>query len=113
MTKTEDTRFREFITRAIKANPVEARITRKVVTALAGTNPIVKVRDSEGGYVRVSTVQDVLDQVFNLEWCYLTTADGAWVMLVSGNDYDMISDYTTDLEDALAPVNAWVEKNRD
>jgi hypothetical protein len=33
------------------------------------------------------------------------------VFLVGGNEYDMISDYTIDLEAALKPVFAWIEKN--
>lgn len=33
---------------------------------------------------------------------------GSWVRLISGNATDYISDYTTDLEGALAPINAWL-----
>jgi hypothetical protein len=109
MTTTD--RFREFIDSQIKANPVEARITRKVVKALreAGT-PVVTVWDT-GVHTPVKTTRDVLDLVFNLDYCYLYTEAQDWVFLVGGNEYDMISDYTIDLEAALKPVFAWIEKN--
>jgi hypothetical protein len=105
--------LQDFIKEQIKARPIEAKITRKVVRALkaAGT-PVVKTWD---GYEseKVETMQDVLEQAFNLDEVYLYTADGSWVRLVMGNEYDLICDYTTDLEDALQPVNDWIEKNQD
>lgn len=34
----------------------------------------------------------------------------SWVRFVYGNDgYDVISDYTTDLEDVLAPIQKWID----
>lgn len=39
-----------------------------------------------------------------------TLAPQGWVRFVYGNDgYDVISDYTTNLEDVLAPVNAYAD----
>lgn len=98
-----------FIARQIESMPAEATVIRKVVKALkdAGT-PVVKVWDGEET-VSVRTTQDVLNEVFNLDQSWLMTANGSWVLIILGNEWDALSDYTTDLEDALAPVNAYIE----
>lgn len=102
------TDFKTFIAEAIKASPAEATTIRKVVCALkaAGT-PIVKVYDGEE-FVNVKTEQDILNEAFNLDWCRLYTEDNSWVFIVMGNEWDALSDYTLDLEDALAPVNEYL-----
>lgn len=96
--------FKVFIDEAIENSPIEARLTRKVIRALkdAGT-PVVEVFD---GYEteKVTTERSIMEQVFNLDECFLKTADGSWVRLTLGNEWDVITDYTTNLEDALKPV---------
>lgn len=103
--------LQDYIAKQIAARPVEAKITRKIVRALkaAGT-PVTRVFDG-GEMVKVSTEQDILTEVFNLDISWLYTKDGSWVMLVGGNEWDMLSDYTLSLEEALKPVEAWIEKN--
>jgi hypothetical protein len=36
-----------------------------------------------------------------------------WVRLIYGNGIDLISDYTVNLEEDIAPVNEWVNKMED
>jgi len=98
-----------YLTEQIAARPVEALMVRKVVRALkaAGT-PVVRIWDGEE-HVRVTSEKDVMDTVFNLDEAVLKTADGAGVFLVMGEGYEMICDYSVSLEDALAPVNAYVD----
>lgn len=105
--------LQEFIAEQIAARPIEAKITRQVIRALkAAGKPVKSVFD---GYemVPVRTEQDILTQVFNLDESWLYTEDGSWVFLVGGNEWDMISDYTVSLEEALEPANEWVRKNED
>ena len=105
--------LQDYIAQQIKARPVEATITRKVIRALkAAGKPVTHVFDG-GEMVEVRTEQDILTEVFNLDDSYLYTADGSWVRLTGGNEYDMVCDYTTDLEEALKPVDEWIEKNED
>lgn len=100
-----------FIAAQIAARPIEARIVRKVYRALrdAGT-PIVAAYDGEE-QVPVSTLQDVLNEAFNLDEVYLYTEAGSWVRLTMGEEWDLVCDYTTDLEDALSPVFAYINEN--
>jgi len=99
--------LKAFIAEAIKNNPVEAQIVRKVIKALtdAGT-PVVQVFDGEETE-KVKTTQDILDIVFNLDEAWLETESG-WVRLTMGNEWDTICDYTLNLEEALKPVNDWI-----
>jgi hypothetical protein len=106
------THFQDFIDNAIKSSPIEARIVRRIVKAFreAG-DPIVSIFDSEEA-TKVTTERDILEVVFNLDYCYLETANGSWVMLVMGNEWDVLSDYTTNLELIVAPVMEWIEANQ-
>jgi hypothetical protein len=90
---------------------VEKKIVRKAIRALksAGT-PVVNVFDGEE-LVPVSTEAEILDAVFSVDESRMITADGDWVYVVLGNDYDCLSDYTLDLEEALNPVYDWIDKH--
>lgn len=102
--------FEQWITEAIESHPIEAKIVRKVVRALkaAGT-PVISVWDGEDS-TPVKTEKEILRLVFNLDSAHLYTANG-WVFLVNGEEWDMLNDYTVNLEDALKPVNDWINKN--
>lgn len=103
----------EWSKRQIKERPIEAKITRKVVRALkAAGKPVVMVFDGEEE-VPVGTETEVMDIVFNLDWARLYTEDGSWVFLVAGNEWDMLSDYTTNLEPIIDPVTDWIMENWD
>lgn len=89
-------------------HPIEAKIVRKVIRALkaAGT-PVVAVFDGEEK-TPVRTEREAMAVVFNLDMAWLMTERGSWVVIVIGNRWDAISDYTLDLEAALAEVNTWI-----
>jgi hypothetical protein len=108
-----EARHAEFIANAIKNNPVEAKIVRKIVKALkkAGT-PVTSVWDGVEE-TPATTTKEILALVFNLDQCHLYTEGTGWVFLVGGNEWDMLSDYTVSLEEALKPVNDWIDKYND
>lgn len=101
----------KFIAEQIEARPIEAKIVKKIVKALekAGT-PVVAVWDGEER-TPVSGLEEVNRQVFNLDEAYLYVGTGAWVRLVMGEEYYMLNDYNVSLEDALAPVNDFIDKH--
>lgn len=103
--------FRVFIDQNMAHNYIEAKIVKKVIKALADAgNPIVQVDDREE-VTDVATKREILEQVFNLDECFLITQSGGWVRIVLGNEWDALVDYTTSLEDTLKPVNAWIDKH--
>lgn len=90
---------------------IEKKIVRKVVKALTQADkPVVSVRYGPGEEVPAGTIAETVDAVFAVDECYLMTDDG-WVFIVLGNGWDVISDYTLHLEDALAPVEEWIRRN--
>lgn len=97
-----------FVRREQANRPVEVSIVTRVVNALRDAgNPVTSIWDGEES-TDVNTVQEVLDIVFNLDEAILDTASGSWVRLVMGEEWDIICDYTVDLESALADVNEYV-----
>jgi hypothetical protein len=102
--------FKKFIDEAIANSPTEAKLTRKVYRALrAAGNPVVAVWDTEER-TPVKNEREMLEQVFNLDIAYLMTENDSWVMLVRGNEWDLISDYTTDCEPDLQSVFDYIDK---
>lgn len=103
--------LRNFIRAQIKAMPIEARILNKIIREFKGSgNPIVKIYDGEETYY-VSKTEEIFDIVFNLDECHLYTKSGDWIFFVLGNKEDCICDYTISIEQDLAPVNEYIEKN--
>lgn len=103
--------LQEFIAKQIAARPVEATIVRKVIRALkAAGDPVVKTSD---GYeeAETSTEKGILSEAFNLDEVTLITESGSWVFLTMGEGYDLVCDHSIDLEDALKPVQDWIEKH--
>lgn len=104
-------RFQRFIDDAIAANPIEADLLKRIIASLESAgDPIVKIDDREE-VSEVSTPREIFEAAFNLDELFLITKSGSWVRLTMGEEWDMICDYTTDLEDALKPVNEFVESN--
>lgn len=69
----------------------------------------------EGEDIDTGNDDDLKSSLFNLDDCRLHLFDSSdsyvgWIFLVFGNDgYDLVSDYTTNLETFLAPVSAVAE----
>jgi hypothetical protein len=104
--------FQAFINKAIADNPIEAKLVRKVVRALAKAgHPVSSVWDGVET-TSVRTERDIMEQVFNLDEAFLQTEDDNWVRLTMGNEWDVITDYTTDLEAALQPVSDYIDKHQ-
>lgn len=96
--------FREFLDDNIASHPAEATTVRKVWKALKDAgDPIVAVFDGEER-TPARKRRDVLDLVFNLDMAWLYTDSGCFVLIVNGNGWDALSDYSVELEDVLKPV---------
>ena len=75
-----------------------------------------QVREQEDGAF-TDTRDTLLDLLFNLDDAFVITRrrdddarESGWIRFVFGNGgYDVISDYTVNLEDVLAPINAYVD----
>lgn len=90
---------------------VEEEILNRVINALrASGNPVIAVYDTEDE-TPAHTNEEIAELVFDLDEAYLITQSGAWVFMVNGNEWDTISDYNVSLEEALKPVNDWIEAN--
>lgn len=105
--------LKDFIAKQMEARPTEVRIIRKAIRAMknAGT-PIVAVFDG-GEEVAVKTEMDIFTEVFNLDSAWIQTADGSFIFLTMGEEWDVICDYTTDLEETLKPVYEYIDKYQD
>ena len=101
----------EYINKALENNPIEAEMLKKFYEASeAAGDPVVSVYDG-GEDVKVSTLREVYDNVFNLDESYIYTASGSYAYIVMGNEpYELFSDYTVDLEGILSPISEWAEE---
>lgn len=107
---TED--FKAFIKAQIEAMPAEAYVLNRVVEALKDNGtPVVAVWDG-AEMVAVDGIKSIREQVFNLDESWLYTEGESWVRLTMGNEWDTLTDYTTDLEDALTPATEKIEKRQ-
>lgn len=104
------TQTQRFIEAQIAARPIEVGIIRRIWEALedAGT-PIVTVWDGEER-TDVYDLEGVFELAFNQDEVWLETKRGN-IFLTMGEEWDIICDYHTSLEDALKPVNDYVEAN--
>jgi hypothetical protein len=94
---------------AVEALPAEATTVRKVWKALKDAgNPVVSVWDGEES-IPVSNRDEVLEAVFAVDQAWLYTESGAFVLIILGNEWDALSDYNVSLEDALKPVNDYLQ----
>lgn len=102
-----------YIASQIEARPVEANIIKRVYNTLkAAGKPVAKTWDTVD-IERVNSLEETYTIAFNLDEVYLIVKTGSWVRLTMGEEWDLICDYTTDLEDYLKPVFDWIEKNQD
>jgi hypothetical protein len=89
---------------------------------LAIVNKLIESADAAGYRLRVAEYEadgehdyDVKTALFNLDDAHVNVIDSdgeelGWVRLVFGNSgHDLVSDFTTNLDDFLAPANALAE----
>jgi hypothetical protein len=103
---------------------VEADIAERTIKALFAAHFAIRVNNGDEPsdtfhFDALAGMQPsanfVLDAMFQTDDEFLEVSDAAqnprgWVRFVYGNDgYDVISDYTVNLESALAPVNAYAD----
>lgn len=96
---------------------IEKQIARATVQALIDATFTVTMNDGEDDTVIQSTnVKEIVGAMFTTDEDYLFAYDAitgkkiGMVYFVYGNDgYDVINDYSTSLERALASVNALAE----
>lgn len=113
-TTTVTPEFRAFIEDNMRGNHIEAKVLTKLVKVLnKGGNPITEVWYDHTGHeaVKVDGLEAIQNEVFNLDEAFLVTKSGDWVRFILGNEWDVISDYTTDIEGLIEPVNTWIEKH--
>jgi hypothetical protein len=104
------TQTQRYIEAQIAARPIEVGIIRRIWDALEDAgSPVVTVWDGEER-TGVHDLEGVFELVFNLDVVWLETKAG-YIFLAMGEEWDIICDYSTSLEDALAPVNAYIGKN--
>ncbi len=104
---------------------VEKMIVGKVLAALIASHGSVVV-DSERGYdpeaPRFTDAAEALKEADKFDECHFFVGGSyeesydSWVYVIYGNGnggWDVISDYTTDLEPILKPINDWIDKEGD
>lgn len=105
---------------------IEIRIVRRVIRDLlkAGYKLHAVENDwpGEEENIQIDNGVPALDYLFNLdeERVFVSSPDteikpgygtGTWIQFVFGNDgYDVLSDYTVNLDHVLTPINEWVDK---
>lgn len=100
-----------YIASQIEARPIEAKIIKRIYNTLKRAGfPVKKTWDTVD-IERVNSLDEVYTIAFNLDEVYLIVKTGSWVRLTMGEEWDLICDYTLDLEEALKPVNDWIDKH--
>lgn len=100
---------------------IERRVVRRVVSRLLDAGYLIEVDDPDVGPENKptlhETLKDVVPHLFLMDddriWVHEKTYRSAigWVYFVYGNDgWDVINDYTTNLEDVMKPVNDHADK---
>lgn len=97
---------------------IEKLIFKSVVNAALHQGYAISLNDGEETTVRRSRdPKELLDAAFSTDEDYLFLHEGdekaryGWIHFVYGNDgTDVISDYTTNLDELLDPINKRIEK---
>lgn len=96
----------------------ERSIARKCIGALLRAGYEISVNDGEETTLKNSRERKaIFEAMFSTDEDYLLVHSAgaethfAWVRFIYGNDgFDVIADYTTNLESVLAPVNAYCNR---
>jgi len=99
----------------LKRAHLELQIVRKTIRTLKAQGFNLAIDDSDEEPTEVGNELAALKLIFDLDECYLIVSKAGvnrgWVRFVRGNDgWDVICDYTVNLEAALREVNAFAEK---
>ncbi len=98
---------------------IERRIAEEVITQALAAGFLISVEDGEEITLKKSRGKaKILEAMFTTDEdrLYFTKpgqkeGDSGWVYFVYGNDgWDVINDYTTNLEEMMKPVNALIDK---
>lgn len=95
---------------------IERRICRKMIRTLRRDGYRLRVNSGEEWETRADANEnELMRALFNLDDAWLVVRDRdnkkcGWIRLIFGNDgYDVVNDYTTNLETVLAPVFAYAD----
>lgn len=100
---------------------IERQIAKRVIAGLVAAGHAVSVYDDRNEpfpvLAKSRDPKAILAAMFTTDEDLLTIDDrlrgrgenGGWVWFVHGNGDCVVSDYTTNLEYVLSPVNAWVD----
>lgn len=102
--------------RAVKLRQaIEIEILTAVVDEALRQGFSISVYDGGEHFTATTDRATLLDQLFNTDedviFLYQNNEQIGWVKFVYGNDgWDVVSDYTTNLESIMGPANALSEK---
>jgi hypothetical protein len=108
--KARENGSRELATRI----EIEGRIFGRACSALIASGWLLDLNDGEETVITGSdSITALRAAAFSTDEDYLIAHKGderGWVRFIYGNDgHDVISDYTTNLEDVLKPVNDYAD----
>lgn len=96
---------------------LEVRIVKKVIDAVLAAGHAISVYDGEEWAIKRSTNKsDILNACFSTDDDQFRIRDKegnyvGWIHFVYGNDgHDVISDYSTDIEELLKPINDYADQ---
>lgn len=96
---------------------LEGRVARKIVRALLAAGYSITVFDGEEEtvircrqFASIINAMNTTDQDYLLVYKAGSEKRHGWVRFIYGNDgWDVVNDYTTNLESLMAPINDWSE----
>ena len=94
----------------------ERMIARKLISTILAAGHLVSLFDGEEDTAPTAKLGEIMADLGAVDFEYIRvwpkSGGGAlgWVFLVHGNDFDIISDYTTNLESLVAPANALADR---
>ncbi len=95
-------------------NLVERMIAKRLIQELLAADFLLSVNDGEETVLKRSADKlAIFEAMFSTDEDYLIVSkDGkkiGWIKMIYGNDgFDVISDYTMNLESVLGPVNVYI-----
>lgn len=92
----------------------EERIAKRIIRDMLKAGYSISVNDGEETtLLKSKNLKAIIEAMFTTDEDYLLiTKQGfkGWVRFIYGNDgWDVVNDYTTNLEPIMAPINEWSE----